>query len=242
MSSHFANILKHAKLTCDPINAISFKNNFNILKQLVDKLKATDLAVNPELFSQKHFNRPNKAPCTYVNIYECDICTISVFILAESYTMPIHDHPNIHGIIKTIAGKIRLQSYTAVSSLNAPTSSPAPANNEQQQKNNASIKQNLICVVSEPAQIITTKCDGAVLTPNERNYHEITAIDGPAAFFDILTPPYDTTRKCSFYEKFNANLENVPDGLHQSLDENYLYLKRIPCPQHYFCDNVNDFS
>lgn len=237
MSSHFANILKHTKLTCDPINATSFKNNFTALKQLVDKLQTTDLSIDPELFSQKHFNRPNKAPCTFVNIFECDTFTISVFILADSYSMPLHDHPNIHGILKAIAGNIRLQSYTKISNCSA-ASQISPVANDQK---NEIIRANFIPVVQETAITMTSKCDSALLTPNERNFHEIAAIDGPAAFFDILSPPYDAKRKCSFYAKsVNINDGNVT-GL-QSTDRNCLYLKRIPCPQHYFCDNSNDFS
>lgn len=230
MSSHFANILKHAKLTCDPINATTFKTNFTALKQLVDKLQATDLAINPELFSQKHFNRPNKAPCTFVSILECDTCTISVFILAESANIPLHDHPNIHGILKTIAGKICLNSYTAT---------PNNYSNEHKVLNQ---QQMGISVMQEPTKIITTNCDSAILTPNHRNYHEITAVDGPAAFFDILTPPYNTMRKCSFYAKSRSIQENLHHNNvgPELLDENCLYLKRIPCPEHYYCDNGDD--
>lgn len=229
MSSHLANILKHAKSTCDPKNAAAFKYNFIALKQLVDKLESTDLSINPDLLSRKHFNRPNKAPCTFVSIFECDTCTISVFILAESYTMPLHDHPQIHGILKTIAGKIRVQSFTATGE------SIASAGDNQ--------PNTVVSVMPEPPKVLTTNCDSATLTPTERNFHEITAVDGPAAFFDILTPPYDSLRKCSFYAKSAGNSGHGMSSDSTAVQsQNRWYLKRIPCPDHYYSDDSNEFS
>lgn len=227
MSSHFANILKHAKSTCDPKNSAVFKHNFVALKQLVDKLVPADLSLNPDLLSRKHFNRPNKAPCTYVNIFECETCTISVFILAESYTMPLHDHPQIHGILKTIAGKIQVQSYTSTGEPIAPAGTAS---------------NTVISVVQEPPRILLPTCDSATLSPTERNFHEITAVDGPAAFFDILTPPYDSLRKCSFYAKSVGSVDVNLEKSAAPQSQNRWYLRRIPCPDHYYTDDSNEFS
>lgn len=69
----------------------------------------------------------------------------------------------------------------------------------------------------------------ACLTPNDYNFHEIQAVEGNAAFFDILSPPYDEEiRKCSFYRRVLSNVGGVDK----------LFLERIPAPYSYYCDNL----
>lgn len=75
-----------------------------------------------------------------------------------------------------------------------------------------------------------------LLTPDERNLHQITAIDGPVAFFDILSPPYDTfieqrphvKRKCTFFRE-------APESAAESIS---VVLEKIAQPLSYFCDHV----
>lgn len=69
----------------------------------------------------------------------------------------------------------------------------------------------------------------ACLTPNDNNFHEIQAVEGNAAFFDVLSPPYDEEiRKCSFYRRVLSNVGGVDK----------LFLERIPAPYSYYCDNL----
>lgn len=59
--------------------------------------------------------------------------------------------------------------------------------------------------VKHPGSIIKDTDDACVLTPRERNLHQISCVEGPAAFLDILSPPYDVdeygngTRPCTFF-------------------------------------------
>lgn len=129
--------------------------------------------------------------------------------------MPIHDHPKMHGIIKIVSGSVKIQSYTRIN----------PGDSE-------------ILVKNETVQEISARdVVTSILTPDDCNYHEITAIDEPAAFFDILSPPYDqydsqdrneNKRQCHFYSK------SVIDN-----EKQILKLQMIPAPAHYICDSVH---
>lgn len=71
----------------------------------------------------------------------------------------------------------------------------------------------------------------ACLTPKDNNFHEIQAVEGNAAFFDVLSPPYDEefggNRRCSFYRRVLSNVGGVEK----------LFLEKIPAPYSYYCDN-----
>lgn len=225
MTSYFAQVIKHARFTCDPTNA-SFRSNFLGLKQMVDKLTVTDIQLDCSIiYNQPAYRSPPVCPpCRYVHIYSNSNVSITVFILSESYTMPIHDHPQINGILKAISGKIRIQSYTA--------KTDSPNNLHHASDLPASM---FVPVIKEQPKELTECSESVVLTPTEGNFHEITAVGGPAAFFDILSPPYESVipiygaRRCSFYAKVESN--------NTSKNSN-IFLQRIPCPSHYYCDSV----
>jgi len=64
-----------------------------------------------------------------------------------------------------------------------------------------------------------------------KNLHEIESIDGPAAFLDILAPPYDMpvpgyeTRKCSYYTRLSQVAPNI------------FHLQEIHSPSWYWTDS-----
>lgn len=141
---------------------------------------------------------------------------MSIFILNDNYKMPLHDHPRMCGVLKVISGKLKIESYTRI-----------PSN-----------KPGEIIVKAENVKIINESSEAAVLGPDCGNYHELTALDGrPAAFYDILSPPYseqnDTSedaRHCSFYRKIMVD---------NSGSNPILRLIKIACPDHYFCDSYS---
>ena len=57
-----------------------------------------------------------------------------------------------------------------------------------------------------PTVTLTPSDPSCVLTPTLMNLHEISSINGPVAFLDILSPPYDTDiygegkRPCTYFK------------------------------------------
>lgn len=266
MSALFARVVKQALITFERENYASFKSNFNVLKQLVDQLTSTDLNIPSELFGSNSFQQTSVAPVKYIEIFEHKTFTMSVFIVANKYTMPLHDHPG-HGLLRVLSGTARIQSYTLENPLqNAP---------------------HILSAIEEAPIEFTAKNGCSVLTPTHRNLHEITAAGtSAAAFFDILSPPYESDlsiygpKKCLFYRKvtikptvaapgavptdtanhhhhhhnhhLNSHHNNHHNHNHRtnnhsdhhvdeeasSKSKHYAYLQQIRVPNSYYCDNI----
>ena len=52
------------------------------------------------------------APVTYIPVVENQHISMGIFVVREGQNIPLHDHPNMHGVIKCIAGKLNITSYT----------------------------------------------------------------------------------------------------------------------------------
>jgi len=195
-----------------------FDENFEKLKAMADQLSAADVKLNIDnLQAAKHVRC--ESPVTYISVYEDAYITISIFIVKSGEKLPLHDHPHMYGILKVIAGNVKIQSYTVIP--------------------HAAGAGRLVCEMSKNRtqraikmpEVIVCENDGACfLTPTERNLHEIYSVGGPAAFLDILSPPYDETgeRSCHYFQEEN-------DGA-PGLVSNEARLVRIPTPPEYWND------
>ncbi|KAH8278215.1 hypothetical protein KR044_002552 [Drosophila immigrans] len=226
MTSHFMNVLRQAFKTFDRANLANFNSNLQHLKQLTDQLTCRDLHIKEEeLFrddvdiacpkqqQQPHQHQP--APCTYMHIFEDERFSMSLFIVRGSNSIPLHDHPMMYGLLRCIYGKLHVQSYSQQLQPDEPLS---------YDKN-----PTLVKVIAEEPCLVTAETSSALLTPRKRNYHQITqAGNGIAAFFDILSPPYDANmplygpRRCRFYRP--------------KCDGEQVQLQCIPSPASYYCD------
>lgn len=84
----------------------------------------------------------------------------------------------------------------------------------------------------EDVQISAEEEKTCLLTPNERNLHEITAIDGPAAILDILAPPYDgVERECSYFKELTSHWDPRNDSTIN-------WLLQIHPPVNFWCKEV----
>lgn len=232
MSSLFVKILRQAFKTFDQSNKATFNTNFALLKQLTEQLTIRDIQIQPQQF-EAIFRKPGRAPCTYVHIFENDIVSMSVFVMREGYTMPLHDHPCMHGLLRGLFGKLKVQCYTK-----QPLKSSEPLYDPN--------SLEVYGYANEP-KFVDPNSECATLTPTERNYHEITAVGGMAAFFDILGPPYEAaipiygSRRCGFYRVTGAKtLTNVASnaGIFEKQQLPLMCLQRIPAPRSYYCDTI----
>lgn len=204
----------------------SFEENFLVLKSLADAVTAADVKLDLKLL-ERHPLGPlsrRKPPVTYIEIYEDDNVTIGIFILKAGVKLPLHDHPQMYGILKVISGTVSIQSYSVV-----PRDRLSPR-----------VSSETKCVYAEklPEVTVNQSDSSCTLTPNERNLHEIRSVDGPAAFLDILAPPYES-------EKSDANLTDrschyfvEKPWTNGDCDENIKRLCVIPSPPEFWSDSA----
>lgn len=248
MSALFARVFRQARVTFEHTSVTDpkFVPNLYALRQLVDQLTLADIGLDGSLLSTETFQQPEKAPCTYVGVFENDRFAMSVFVLRENYTMPLHDHPRMHGLLRVVSGAVQICSFSELARRETA---------EEWAEGGAG--QRHVLVAAEPEKIISSSLgDCAMLTPTERNFHEITAIGGPAAFFDILSPPYNIASQPQYYfyrkvpvPRHLAEMEppgstDKPSALQDDERPRYV-LETIPNPDHYYCDtehyNVPEF-
>lgn len=223
---------RQALNTFDVNNKRDLETNMKKLKTLVDTLTADDLGFNKDLANPRFWNMPLKAPCTYIEVFQNSQVNMSIFVLRPGFKMPMHDHPHMHGMLKVIAGSVNVKSYSeypltkAVNEIDFEIRARLEAARIAQgfhtkRRLFAKISNDRVCKANSPS---------CVLTPTISNFHEIEALDEPAAFFDILSPPYDSLieeigpRKCRYY--------NVVNEISTNLSE----LEETEVPDCFYCD------
>ncbi|XP_023948477.1 2-aminoethanethiol dioxygenase [Bicyclus anynana] len=225
---------RHALRTFDEKHKKDISTNLTKLKSLMDSLKADDLGFDQKLNDPATWRRPSKAPCTYIEVFQNSLVNMSIFVLKPGFKMPLHDHPHMHGLLKVITGEVRIRSFTeyplkeAVSVIDFAARAKHEAARiaqgfHKRRRFFAEITQDHVCKDSSQT---------CVLTPTVSNYHEIEALGVPAAFFDILSPPYDTLiegigpRRCRYYYVANEVSTNVVE------------LQESSVPECFYCDQA----
>lgn len=104
----------------------------------------------------------------------------------------------------------------------------------------ASLRRSVLRSVAEYSE----SSGPCLLTPARDNLHQIDAVEGPAAFLDILAPPYnpDDGRDCHYYKVLQtvADDETGEKGSQENHGEEkekeeVKWLLEIPQPEDFWC-------
>ncbi|XP_044726442.1 2-aminoethanethiol dioxygenase [Chrysoperla carnea] len=207
-----------------------FTTNLQNLKHLMDNLTSEHVNLDHKFQIEETWNRPGKAPMTYIQIYNDRTINVGIFILKPGMKLPLHDHPYMYGLLKVICGKAKIENYSIEPKLTeriTQTASSSSSGSDDYDLNRKELvaKRNPDIVADH-----TSEC--CVLRPLERNLHEIESIDGACAFLDVLSPPYDVyvpeygPRKCSYYSLF------------QELEPDIFHLLEIGSPHWFWSDEA----
>lgn len=154
---------------------------------------------------------------TFVKIFDDNkTVTASIFALREGCSLPVHDHPHMYGFIKCIYGSVNITTYSKIQQKELASSQSSHGDSPGVLRLSAS-KVSDVCL-TEASQ------DVAIVKPDTGNIHSISAVNGPGAFIDFLTPPYNNTdRDCHYYHVESESVSDV------------FTLQEVPCPSWYWC-------
>lgn len=232
MSSLVQRIARQAMVTfrCPPRAAEdggkSFLENLTRLKSLMTEVRAADLRLVPRRAEDSSTGitavgascQRAAPPVTYMHICETEHFSMGVFLLKTGATIPLHDHPDMHGVLKVMYGKVRISCFDRL---------------DRNTGTAGSMRRSVLRSCAE----YTEDSDACVLAPDRDNLHQIDAVDGPTAFMDILAPPYDPDqgRDCHYYRVLADGGAAGPGpglGLKQQQE---VWLMEISQPPNFWC-------
>jgi len=100
MASAIEILAKQAMKTFGDRRNVGYKfcqKNFDKLWNLINRITAEDVKFDNNILDC--INRQS-APMCVMDILENKDITIAIFILKHGVTMPMHDHPGMHGLLK----------------------------------------------------------------------------------------------------------------------------------------------
>ncbi|XP_029932949.1 2-aminoethanethiol (cysteamine) dioxygenase a [Myripristis murdjan] len=219
--------------------ALSDKNSELIA--LVTAVRAADLKIAPrKTKAGSGAAELQSPPVTYMHICETDAFSMGVFLLRTGASIPLHDHPGMNGMLKVLYGKVSIRCFDKLEdSLTAKTPPPLfepPLSPFQ----TGSLRRSVLRSIGE----FSEESGPCLLTPQQDNLHQIDAVEGPAAFLDILAPPYDPDdgRDCHYYkvlrvaEEAGADVKaNEEQQGEEKEKEKEMWLLEIPQPDDFWC-------
>lgn len=138
-------------------------------------------------------------------------------------------------LVQVLYGKVSVRSYDKLD--DKLTACPIPSHFEPPLApfQTASLRRTVFRSSAE----YTENSGPCLLTPLQDNLHQINAVEGPAAFLDILAPPYnvDDGRDCHYYRVLQTLEEGRTDEQHGDAEkkEKVTWMLEIPEPEDFWC-------
>ncbi|XP_042316454.1 2-aminoethanethiol dioxygenase [Sceloporus undulatus] len=165
------------------------------LRDLLGEVRAEDLRLSPR--GPSAVPGPCQPPVSYMHICETEGFSMGVFVLSAGACIPLHDHPGMNGLLKVLYGTLRIACLDPLPEGGAAPGQPPPQDPRHCQRHPRRLRALL-----RSHRLYTPSSAPCLLSPDSDNLHQIDAVGpGPAAFLDILAPPYDPDhgRDCHYY-------------------------------------------
>ncbi|KAK7110660.1 2-aminoethanethiol dioxygenase-like [Littorina saxatilis] len=230
MAAPIQRLTRLASKTFSRFNAAEgFQNDrLTQLSSAFNEITAADVNFDPEVIRERDRLSTDKAPVTYIHLWEDDTFSMGIFVVKRGGRLPLHDHPGMFGLLKVLHGTLKLSSFSETGETNVPVEMTQPL-----QKWQVPLVKS---VKLETETNLSAEQGCCQLTPTSGNFHEITPVTEMAAFVDILAPPYDQSgsRDCHYYREMPVPGVDTGSG---SKDSRWII--RVPQPMDFWCDSVD---
>ncbi|XP_054457537.1 2-aminoethanethiol (cysteamine) dioxygenase a [Anoplopoma fimbria] len=205
------------------------------LLSLVTAVRAADLKLAlPKTKPSSGAAGLQRPPVTYMHICETEAFSMGVFLLRTGASIPLHDHPGMNGMLKVLYGKLSLRCFDKLEDNLTAGAAPPHFEPPLAPFQTASLRRSVLSSVAEYSE----DSGPCLLTPLQDNLHQIDTVEGPAAFLDILAPPYnpDDGRDCHYYKVLQTVAEGGTDGRSGEVQQGEeTWLLEIPQPEDFWC-------
>ena len=180
-----------------------FRDRLKGLYELVSRLRDTDLGLHHSHAIHHESGSVNidrstrsRSPVVYVNLYEDRVITVGVFIIRPGQKIPLHNHPKMFGMLKCVHGRLDIVSYSRLPEAALQAVSAQFSAEFKRKYLHLILDGSLVPAVKQVVSGIDAAAAPSLLDAVNGNYHEVRAAktpggkDAPAAFLDILSPPY----------------------------------------------------
>ncbi|XP_068439450.1 2-aminoethanethiol (cysteamine) dioxygenase a [Clinocottus analis] len=205
------------------------------LISLVTAVRAADLKIAPRKTQPSSGAAGlHSPPVTYMHICETEAFSMGVFLLRTGASIPLHDHPGMNGMLKVLYGKVSLRCFDKLEDNLTTGTVPPHFEHPLTPFQTASLCRTVLRSVAD----FSEDSEPCLLTPLQDNLHQIDTVEGPAAFLDILAPPYnpDDGRDCHYYKVLRTVAEVGTDGKSDEEQQGKeAWLLEIPQPEDFWC-------
>ncbi|XP_026580800.1 2-aminoethanethiol dioxygenase-like [Pseudonaja textilis] len=209
------------------------------LRELLSQVSAEDLGLlQPR--GPSAVPGPSQPPVSYMHICETARFSMGVFVLRAGACIPLHDHPGMQGLLKVLYGTLRIACLDAAEEPEEQpdaAASGAAAAAAAAASSSCSPRPRRLRALLRSHRLYTAAAPPCLLSPQRDNLHQIAAEEaaGPAAFLDILAPPYDPARgrDCHYYRL--ADGQSLPPPPAQPVPPSALWLLETPQAPDFWC-------
>eukprot|EP00349_Pseudokeronopsis_sp_Brazil_P012211 CAMPEP_0202978618 /NCGR_PEP_ID=MMETSP1396-20130829/84982_1 /ASSEMBLY_ACC=CAM_ASM_000872 /TAXON_ID= /ORGANISM="Pseudokeronopsis sp., Strain Brazil" /LENGTH=230 /DNA_ID=CAMNT_0049717651 /DNA_START=47 /DNA_END=736 /DNA_ORIENTATION=- len=127
---------------------------------------------------------------------------IAAFVLPRDFKIHLHDHPSMTVCSKLLLGEVHIRSFSREKRRDSDSTAFCDCSDDSGKSSHGEYKASedsiecTLCISDRKTYLD----EPWLLTPDDGNFHEITAITN-CILLDILLPPYDNhDRNCTFYQ------------------------------------------
>jgi len=222
------------------------KRNLDNLIAQTNKLCGADVGLDlcsvlksssPKNTSDTHSDTfTQRAPVTYIPVSENKDVSMGIFIIAEGQGIPLHDHPHMHGILKCLSGNLKITSFTKKDDQEDETAR-LPDRIQKSPYLVDKVKYGELFLAELGGQTnLDPESGSCVLEPHKSNIHRVESVGGPAAFLDILAPPYNIDPPHYAEDKQERDCHYFRELSEASESPNCKWLMLSDPPASFYCD------
>lgn len=214
------NVVHIASKIARDVKHVEAKHVERLLKSVV-AVDAEQCGLTSEYYARhkcSNNERDNFVPIIhYIDIVDTLSLSIGIFILPQGAHIPLHDHPDMHVVTRVLSGKLNINSYDFVDSIDKDFSTRCRCHGT------GGMAKHRESLLLDPLHAPTD-----LLYPNKGNIHELTALSHaePCAMLNVALPSYSAAhgRSCTYYSTSTKEC--------QTTDSNIVMLETTSEPLH----------